>query len=139
MIRAAALLALLGLGGCAITPTASSEIAWQALNVVDTGQTVTIARNPDKWREADPVTGTLIGSHPSERSVMYTMAGYALVHIAITAWLDHEAQRHPGTLWGPSLAAWQSGTILDKGYDVASNARFGIKPWGSKDELKQSN
>lgn len=115
--------------GCATT-AGNEEIAWQVANVIDTGQTETIAREPDRWREMDPVTRNLIGSHPSEKSVYLCMAGYAVLHVGVSALLEHEVETHgESSLWPKILNAWEFTTLSAKGFEIGNNERQGISPW----------
>lgn len=127
------LLALVAFGtcGCATMSTADkAEITWQTLNVVDAGQTVTIARNPNSYYEQRAAFA--IGRQPSEKSVYAFMAGYAVVHYAVYRWLDYEDSEHPGGHWGQALGAWEAVTIAEKGYNVGSNTSVGLALWGAR-------
>ena len=41
------------------------EYAWHAMNIVDMGQTIHVAREPGCYREADWLTKRIIGEHRS--------------------------------------------------------------------------
>lgn len=131
MIRAACLIAALLLGGCVSTPAMQREIAWQTLNVVDTGQTVTIARNPGAFYEANPALTTFVGAHPTEKQVYVGMAAYALAHAAVSYWLD---EKDPGAGgWHMASVLWGYGTLTEKGLWIRHNVDNGIKPWAGHD------
>lgn len=122
-----------GMCGCADMPaTGKAEIAWQTLNVVDAGQTVTIAREPSYFIESRAQFA--IGAHPTERHVYEFMAGYAVLHYAVYRWLDHEDEVHPGAHWGQALAAWECVTLGEKVYNVGHNASLGIGLWGKSND-----
>ncbi len=55
------------------------EIAWQAINLVDWNQTLSIADQPDKYKEYNPI----LGSHPDRGEVNLYFAAGALAHIAV--------------------------------------------------------
>ena len=59
------------------------ELTWTALLVVDYGQTMNIARNPDKFREYNPI----LGEHPSQSSVGLYMLSAAIIHPVISYYL----------------------------------------------------
>ena len=52
------------------------EITWQVLHVIDWGQTLDIARNPDKFHELNPI----LGRHPSVGNVNLYMLSGMIVH-----------------------------------------------------------
>lgn len=125
------LIASCALSGCA-TVSGTQEIAWQTLNVVDAGQTSTIARNPAKWMEVDPITRPMIGEHPTEKNVYLTMAAYAVVHVAVYSAFTRLDECYPDGYWGKALTVWESLTLTQKGFEVFRNNKYGIKPWGSE-------
>jgi hypothetical protein len=115
-------------------PARNSEIAWQLLNVVDTGQTVTIARNPNEFWERSPPCRAVIGAHPSENDVYAWMAAAAVIHYGVSAGLNALDDAHPHSGWGVALNAWESVTLGIKGLYIAHNNRIGLKPWaGDRD------
>ncbi len=97
--------------------------------MIDAGQTPTIARRPDLWHETNPVTRSLIGTHPSEGNVYACMAAYAVIHVGVSMWLD---ANDPGAgPWHVASVAWSYATITDKGFAVGRNAWIGIEPWAA--------
>ena len=56
------------------------ELTWTALLIADYGQTMNIAKNPDKYHEYNPI----LGSHPSQSSVNVYMLSAAIIHPAIS-------------------------------------------------------
>ena len=116
------------LSGCASTNLRISdpEIAWQTLNAVDLGQTVTIARRPSDYYEIGFPASEVIGRHPSESDVKGYFAASALMHFAVSSWLDRETQDSDSHLWHDVRIAWYVATIgLSAGY-VVHNAADGI-------------
>lgn len=129
-MRSTFILVVLALGGCAnMRPAAYTEAAWQTLNIIDAGQTITIARNPSRFAEGDPVTGQLTGPHPQERQVYATMAAYAIIHAGVTYWLDSEDSGHGA--WHVASIAWQTLSLGDKGFAVGHNFSQGDGMWGA--------
>jgi hypothetical protein len=126
--RAALAVAVLALAGCAnLSPAMRSEIAWQAMNAVDTGQTVTIARQPAAFHEADPLTSRIVGEHPREGSVYGVMLGYAVLHAGVSLWLDRMDPGAGG--WHKANIAWHAISIGSKGAVVVHNFAIGLTPW----------
>jgi hypothetical protein len=56
------------------------EAVYLALHAIDWAQTRTIARNPDRWYEVNPI----LGEHPSVGRVDGYFAVMALAHIAVS-------------------------------------------------------
>ena len=56
------------------------EVAWQVIHVIDWGQTLEIARQPDKFYELNPI----MGKHPSVGKVNAYMAISAITHAGIS-------------------------------------------------------
>lgn len=102
------------LAGCVSLPPV--ELAWQALHAVDTVQTLKIARNPDRYWEAQ--SASIIGSHPSERSVLAFMVGSAIVHAQCARWLNG---RHPRL-----FTVFEAASLGMAGRNVYVNARIGL-------------
>ena len=117
----------LALSGCASMGPA--EITWQSLHAIDTHQTLEIARNPDCFREADPLTRALVGSHPSEAEAAAVMVAYSLGHYAVSRWLDVRADAAPyGSRWKDARALWHVVGIVTKGAVVLHNNSIGLGP-----------
>ena len=120
--RSVAAVALsLACAGCASwsPETRIEESAYQVLNAVDAGQTLTIARDPDHFHEI--ASADLIGRHPSERSVAALFVAQAALHAGVTEAL--EAGGAPA--WAVRL--WQGATIAVEAKDIAGNTRIGIR------------
>lgn len=77
--------AVLAASGCASLPP--GEAVYQGLHSLDVAQTVEIARNPEKFQEADVGTRCLIGSHPTEAHVIEWGVANAVAHYAIDDYL----------------------------------------------------
>lgn len=107
---------------------ALTEASWQALHVADFAQTVTVARQPDRYREEGFPTELLIGEHPSESAVEGAWAGFALLHLAVTGYLAARVDR--GRAWRWALYGWEALTIGDAAVSVAQNASLGLQPFG---------
>lgn len=96
------------------------EAAWQAIHVIDWGQTLNIADNPD-YHEKNP----LIGRHPSRGKVNLYMGASAIIHPIITYLLPEDYKVlginiHPRWLW-------IGGTITTSGLCVINNNAIGLK------------
>lgn len=106
------------------TETTVQEISWQALNVIDTEQTLYIAAHPDRFQEVG-TTGIFCGPHPSKNGVLASMIGFAVLHYAVTVGIENLVQRNPD--YEVLQRVWQYGMIVPKAYTVANNRRIGIK------------
>lgn len=123
------------MAGCALSPEArNTEIAYQALNVIDTGQTISTARNPNVYSEADPITRSIIGAHPTTAHVYEAMAAIAILHAGVTFWLDsHDQGDGP---WHTASLLWQAISLTDKAVIVIRNATLPIGLWdGRRDKV----
>jgi hypothetical protein len=101
------------------TETIIEETVYQSLHVIDTAQTVYIARHPDQYYER--VSDWAIGHHPSEAGVIRFMAADAVFHIAVTtALVKLDAPR-----W--VTRTWELLTIANTGNCVRGNVKIGIK------------
>jgi hypothetical protein len=101
-----------------------AEIAYQSLHVIDTLQTIQIARSTCYWENA-PGTQQLIGKHPGTAGAIAWGIATALSHYGITRWM--EASDAPG--WAKVL--WQAVTIGRTSYYVKNNYEQGIGLTGS--------
>lgn len=91
LTRFALLITVLLSFGCAtndMTSFRNTETAWQIAHLIDVGQTVAIAKNPDCYHEANIETATLLGSHPRERDVYKWGVGMAVFHFFTRKWVD---------------------------------------------------
>lgn len=87
------------------------EVAYLALHCADWSQTLTIADNPQKWNETNPI----LGSHPSRGDVNTYFIATGLLHPVISYVLPR-----------PWREVWQYGTIGLEVVVVGNNARIGI-------------
>ena len=97
------------------------EVAWQAIHIVDWGQTLDIADNPDRYHEINPI----IGRHPSRGRVNMYMGASALLHPLVTYMLPEEAEIL-GFEFNPRWV-WLGGTIATSGACVINNQSIGLK------------
>jgi len=67
-----------------------AEVSWQALNVIDSVQTIKIAKNPDEFYERN----FLYGRHPSVGRVVALKAGSAILHPIITHYLPEDWRKY---------------------------------------------
>jgi hypothetical protein len=131
---------ILAATGCSVlgyaTPEArNAELGWQALHLVDTAQTVTIARSPACLHEANPLARAVYGTaHPSVRRVVLTNTAGAVLHWTAGSWLDRATERsfasegpNRGALYVARLAYYGL-SFLGSGTAVVGNMRLGIKP-----------
>lgn len=88
------------------------EVAWQAINIIDWGQTLDIARNPEDYREYNPI----LGKHPSVGNVNLYMLSSALIHPIISYILPPKIRPY-----------WQYITIGLSGACVINNAAVGLR------------
>lgn len=108
--------------------------AWQALHAVDTYQTIRIAENPECWREADPLTRSLIGEHPSTGEVVAVMLAYSVGHALVSTWLEDRtdaafAAGSPNRgAWYIARGAWHVVGLVSKGVTVGRNNNIGLGP-----------
>lgn len=88
-----------------------------AVNVIDWKQTVTIAKNPERWQEVGLIASRLIGNHPSVRGVHYYFIGSALIQAVIVAACIHI-----------TIDSWMLILALaaGRGFVVFNNLRLGI-------------
>jgi hypothetical protein len=134
------LCALVTLTGCQSlqfdnSSTRNAEVAWQAMHVVDTLQTVTIARSPECLYEKNPLAAMLYGSkHPSVGRVLTINSSMALLHWRTGAWLDRGAERALANdsdnigLWYVARGGYYVLSFLGTGSAVVGNFQLGVKP-----------
>lgn len=113
-----------------------SEGAWQSLNVIDTLQTLQIAKNLNCYHESDLVTKRLIGERPSQGKAIGIGIIYGVSHLLISRWLesndnpDENGDYSSG--WHIANIGWQTLSLLDKTVAVGNNFRIGLTPFGAK-------
>lgn len=125
-ILKALLLALVSLNyGCAqMTEFQSTEAAWQVAHLVDIGQTVAIANNPDCYYERMTDTQALIGTHPSESDVYKWGIGVAVFHFFKMKLIDKFANDKVSV-------AVRTFDLGYKTHTVVSNHRMGLRADGT--------
>lgn len=101
--------------GCAGLP--ASEYLYQGVHLVDTSQTLEIARHPAQYREVD--SAWMLGAHPSTGRVIAWSIGEAALHACIA----HELIGHSAILTN----AFEALTIGNAGSDVAHNFSIGLR------------
>ena len=102
----------------------AGETVYQALSVVDTVQSLSIARHPEQYSESTPFTAHCIGRHPNEARTIAFGAGRGLLHAGVT----HELVAHQAPRW--LVGAWEGLSISYEGYYVGKNRSIGIR-WSS--------
>jgi hypothetical protein len=88
------------------------ELAYTALHLVDWGQTLNIARNPDRFHERNPI----LGRHPSPGQVNRYMAASLAAHWLIARALKPKARK-----------IFQGVTLVIKSGFVAGNYSVGLR------------
>lgn len=113
----------------------NAEMVWQGIHLVDTAQTVTIARSAPCLYEANPLASAVYGSkHPSVARVVTTNAAMGALHWTVGSWLDrrteHALQREAGSVgaWYVLRGAFYVVSIAGSGGAVAGNVRLGVRP-----------
>lgn len=106
-------------------PSKYPEMAWQVLNAVDFSQTINIARNRCYVEKAWP-TAKIIGRKPDESDVIAYGAAVAVLHFAVSYWLDTKS----GPAWKVAKIAWHVSFLANTGYHVVNNHLIGLRPFG---------
>lgn len=113
-----------------------AEITWHAMNIIDMGQTLNIARRPDCYTEHNFLTRALIGEHPSTQSVIISSVAFSLVYRAASQFIEeHDHINEDGNHDTPWVLAKYSLNVLGlltKGTTVFNNYKIGLKPFGSE-------
>jgi len=101
------------LTSCATWTTGDTvrESSWVVINTIDWGQTLEMAKNPNEFKEHNPI----LGNHPSQGRVNVYMASSTLAHIGVSSLLPQNIRP-----W------WQYITIGFSGACVINNLRAGI-------------
>lgn len=105
--------------------TTVEEAVWQAMNVVDTLQTIQIAKNPKCFQEVGQL-GWFTGPHPSKTQVIEVSALFSVAHYGTTLLLENYGPR-----WAQRV--WQFGNFGYKGHTIIQNANYGIDLDHSRD------
>lgn len=106
------------LAACQSMPPAdrAAELAYQSLHVVDTLQTLDIARHPGHYE-----TNPILGRYPSRGEILAYMAGEAALHLIVS----DQLARRDAPAWMRS--AWHVTSVGMATNTVRSNARIGLK------------
>jgi hypothetical protein len=130
---------LIAMSGCSslrfTNPEArNAEIAWQAIHVLDTLQTVSIANSPDCLYERNPWAAKVYGSrNPSPARVVATNLVGATLHWTVGSWLDRATERAFGVESGNrgllfvGRLSYNGMSIIASSTAVVGNARRGVK------------
>lgn len=89
------------------------EVGWQALHLVDWGQTRDIAARHQYYEKE---SAWAVGRHPSTNSVNQYMLASAVVHLTVSAALPSSWRK-----------VWNVITILDTGKCVVGNYQIGLQ------------
>ena len=87
------------------------ELSWISLHLVDWGQTLQIAKNPNRFHERNPI----LGRHPSIRSVNRFMIIGLVTHVSASFVLPHDIRNF-----------WQVTSIVVAGIIVTNNFKIGL-------------
>ena len=91
--------------------TGCSTQGWMALHAADTAQTLQFKHYPC-IAEQNPV----MGSHPSDSTVMLSMAAFAVAYVFASDWIERNRPRY--ARW------WHGANIAIKAAVVANNQRL---------------
>lgn len=91
------------------------ETIWQLIHVVDWGQTVDIAKNPNRYSEINP----LIGEHPSVNDVHRYMIASSLTHYLVSRTLKPRYRKY----W-QYITIGMTGTLIAHNYSVGLRINF---------------
>lgn len=108
------------------------EGVWQVLNVIDTLQTIEIAKNPSCYEEVGTAR-MFVGAHPSKKEAIGVGIGFGVLHYIVTRSLENLVDRNPD--YRVLQRTWQYTGYVWKGYAVANNHRIGLRPGSSKLQL----
>jgi hypothetical protein len=108
--------------GFANRETTAAEIVWQLLNVVDTMQTLQIAKNGACFEEIGQLS--MISNHPTTRQVYIGMSLFAAGHYLVSKGIDSLVVENPDYMVVQRV--WQYSALSYKIYTVENNARIGI-------------
>ena len=103
----------------------ATEAAWQILNYADWMQTRQIARDPDRYREHNPI----LGDHPSLEAVNVYMVVGSAAHLAASYYIPEvmQAAGAPDSWVKNSRAVFQYVTIGLTAGCVANNYAIGLR------------
>jgi len=93
----------------------SLETAYQLYNIIDWAQTKYISTHPQQYKEVN--SAKYIGEHPSPATVDNAAIASAIIHYAISRYIDNTTVRR----------IFQSVTLLDKYDATTGNTAIGIQ------------
>lgn len=113
----------------------SDEKMWHAMNIIDTAQTIHLARSPECFRESNFLTKELIGEHPSVGNVIaigviYSLA-YRMANQYIENHISYNSDGYYDNGWGYAKIGLSVFGLVSKGYTIGNNHVIGMKPFGS--------
>jgi len=112
-----------------------AEKVWHVMNVIDTAQTINIARAPECYKESNPLTRALIGEHPSTGNVIAIGVLYSVLYRAANQYIeDHNIINSDGyfdTGWGYAKLGLDVLGLATKGFTIGHNHTIGLRPFGS--------
>ncbi len=91
------------------------EVAWGVIHVIDWGQTLEAARQPDKYHELNPI----LGRHPSIGNVNVYMGLSAIGHLGISYILPKKIR--PYWQW---VSIGVSGACIINNFNVGLGVKF---------------
>lgn len=113
----------------------SDEKLWHAMNVIDTAQTIHLARSPECYSESNFLTKKLIGEHPSTEQAIAVGILYSLVYRMTNQYIEdritYTADGYYGNGWGVAKITLSVLGLVTKGFTISSNHVIGMKPFGS--------
>lgn len=106
-----------------------AESVYQGLSAYDMGQTVSISRQSQCFKETGWPTAELIGDHPSQSGVEKYFAATATLHYLVSNWLDRVVDATDSRASKVARAVWYAGSIGLEASAVLHNAKDGIRPF----------
>ena len=91
------------------------EVVWQGLHVIDWGQTLEIARQPEDYWEVNPI----MGRHPSVGRVNLYMGVSAVVHGVVSWVLPDEVRK-----WWQYVSIGVSGACVARNFNIGLGVRY---------------
>ena len=91
---------------CLLLSGCSSQ-GWMALHVADTAQTLQFQHYPC-IHETNPV----MGRHPSDTTVILSMAAFAVGYVLVSDWIERNAPRY-SPYWHGLMIAGKAAVILN--------------------------
>lgn len=108
--------------GFANTETTVAEASWQALNIIDTMQTIQTAKNPACYKELGQMS--IVSEHPSVKEVYIGMAVFSVAHYLVAKGLDHLVIHDQNYMVLQRI--YQYTGLVFKGYSIGHNASIGL-------------